>query len=664
MPGIKVFGRRWAVGSDDFVFPAAAEIILRSAWLLALCIVFGVHNDDLSICTNGNLLRIYYVGMLVILPLEILFSITIMHFSMKGTITNDRPRRHIPNLIMCKLFIFFIEIVWTIMGTNWAFGSHVRNCSNVVINVVKGATVVGWILLLCLVVGIIIVFDSLGNPLTETPSQLQRLWKMRCKVICCCSCGSDVTSNRSSALDEIARLFAEHLIGVDFVITDVAAGMILVQRQQERELRRRMASGPAPLRASYADVAQSKAVLDTSYHPKSWMTLTHASAFMKYALASYGWPFFVYDNQVSGPFKLLCNCKCCLCLRHTDDIFGDNCCGCNTAAILQQTHIRREDIYYANFNNRLYETPFYIIFDHETKSVVLSVRGSLSFDDALTDMLADLEMMSVEGVTDAKAHKGILQAAKYIINTNSDRHLLEEAFERTEGYNLVIVGHSLGAGVAAILAILLKPHYPNLKCFAYSPPGWLLSSTLNNYAKEFVCSVVVGKDLVPRLGLATIQKLKEKMISLAWQSNQPKYRILAGSFSRSIFSCFGSSADGDDEDFDHEAGVVSEPLLRASSARTRTYTEEQEPKDQSHHVPIVEERLYMPGIVLFIEELEPQRGCFEMPTYQAFWMRPDSFDEILVSGFTMVHDHMPNVVYKALKSLADSESTVPTLRCP
>lgn len=48
------------------------------------------------------------------------------------------------------------------------------------------------------------------------------------------------------------------------------------------------------------------------------------------------------------------------------------------------------------------------------------------------------------------------------------------------------------------------------------------SSSLNNYAKEFVCSVVVGKDLVPRLGLATIQKLKEKMISLAWQSNQPK----------------------------------------------------------------------------------------------------------------------------------------------
>ena len=36
---------------------------------------------------------------------------------------------------------------------------------------------------------------------------------------------------------------------------------------------------------------------------------------------------------------------------------------------------------------------------------------------------------------------------------------------------LVIVGHSLGGGIASVLALLLKPLYPGLKCFAYSPPG-------------------------------------------------------------------------------------------------------------------------------------------------------------------------------------------------
>jgi len=40
-----------------------------------------------------------------------------------------------------------------------------------------------------------------------------------------------------------------------------------------------------------------------------------------------------------------------------------------------------------------------------------------------------------------------------------------------QGYQLVITGHSLGAGVASVLALLLRPEYPRLICYAYSPPG-------------------------------------------------------------------------------------------------------------------------------------------------------------------------------------------------
>jgi len=46
--------------------------------------------------------------------------------------------------------------------------------------------------------------------------------------------------------------------------------------------------------------------------------------------------------------------------------------------------------------------------------------------------------------------------------------------EDSSDYGLVIVGHSLGAGTAAILAILLHEDYPSLHCFAYAPPGGLL----------------------------------------------------------------------------------------------------------------------------------------------------------------------------------------------
>jgi len=41
-------------------------------------------------------------------------------------------------------------------------------------------------------------------------------------------------------------------------------------------------------------------------------------------------------------------------------------------------------------------------------------------------------------------------------------------------YKLVITGHSLGAGTASLLAILLRNSFPTLQCYAFSPPGGLV----------------------------------------------------------------------------------------------------------------------------------------------------------------------------------------------
>lgn len=94
--------------------------------------------------------------------------------------------------------------------------------------------------------------------------------------------------------------------------------------------------------------------------------------------------------------------------------------------------------------------------------------------------------------------KGIVKAAINIKSELETNNILNQAFNydkvnllsliasiimtnfyflkniNTNEYELLIVGHSLGAGVGSILAILLKNDYPNLKCFSYSPPGGLL----------------------------------------------------------------------------------------------------------------------------------------------------------------------------------------------
>lgn len=143
-----------------------------------MTIVLVTYSSDLKTCTNGKL-RIYYIGMVVILSLALICSIAIMCVSMQGTIMNDQQRRSIPHLIICKFFLFLIEIGWNIMGTMWAFSSHVQNCAHVIVNIMKLATIVFWINLLLLIVGVIIAFDTLGSSLYDTPAELKRLWKTR-----------------------------------------------------------------------------------------------------------------------------------------------------------------------------------------------------------------------------------------------------------------------------------------------------------------------------------------------------------------------------------------------------------------------------------------------------------------------------------------------------
>lgn len=138
----------------------------------------GVHSEEMDKCTNGYLVKTYYIGMVIILPLAIILSGTLMHFSMQGTITNEEPRKKVSSLIVLKLILYAVDVTWTAIGTYWAFSEHVVGCPSAVVIIVKGATIVGWIMLFFLLVGILIVFDPLGH-LAETPDQVQKLWKLR-----------------------------------------------------------------------------------------------------------------------------------------------------------------------------------------------------------------------------------------------------------------------------------------------------------------------------------------------------------------------------------------------------------------------------------------------------------------------------------------------------
>ena len=69
---------------------------------------------------------------------------------------------------------------------------------------------------------------------------------------------------------------------------------------------------------------------------------------------------------------------------------------------------------------------------------------------------------------------------------------LEEPFQNCngdyEGWDLVITGHSLGAGVAALLAMKAKSIYKNTRCWAMNPPGITVVFEVTSYQNSIVAS--------------------------------------------------------------------------------------------------------------------------------------------------------------------------------
>ena len=78
----------------------------------------------------------------------------------------------------------------------------------------------------------ILLFFSISN--------LWQLWEKRCRLLCCCFVDQD--EQYINAVSDIAELFAAELQG-DFVASDIAVGLVLLQQEQEANERQHRAMG-------------------------------------------------------------------------------------------------------------------------------------------------------------------------------------------------------------------------------------------------------------------------------------------------------------------------------------------------------------------------------------------------------------------------------------
>ncbi|CAM9729787.1 unnamed protein product [Lampetra planeri] len=667
MPGIVVFRRRWSVGSDDLVLPGIFLFLLHAVWLVVLCVVlFGVHFDAGKLCSPT--LVDHGKGYLGILLACTVAEAAMVWMSMRGSILYTEPRRFMQHIIYIRLAILVVEFVYSIVGVVWILTYYFSCDDTVARSVTAGIVTCNWFVIIGVCITLTCVFDSTGRTFVKLQARKSRQrslttfnlrhrmeegltnnWAQRLKLFMCCARTKDT---QTDAYSEVAVLMAEFFRDLDIVPSDIIAGLVLM-RQQQRARRNAVLdeanndilaflSGiPIARKTEYLDLKKSNVMSmykDVCYY-------------MHYALAAYGWPMYLIRKPACGLCKLMANFSCCClgyCVRRhrfspSLTVQDDNCCQCNVAAI--RRHFLDEglsgvEIVFASIHDAVYETPFYVAVDHDKKRVVVSVRGTLSLKDALTDLTGDAEPLPVEGHPGTwLGHKGMVFSAKYVKKKLEEEMILSQAFGRdlgrgTKHYHLVIVGHSLGAGTAAILSFMLRPQYPTLKCYAYSPPGGLLSEAAMEESKTFVTSVILGKDLVPRIGLPQLETFRRQLLDVLTRTNRPKWRIIVGGT-----KCLRKSELLTEAEANH---MVNNKLGSFHSDMSLT--------------PCSSIPLYPPGNIVHVVHNHPPDTCCwkqEEPTYHALWADNKSFHEVVISP-AMLHEHLAHVVMDGMHKVLEN----------
>jgi len=143
--------------------------------------------------------------------------------------------------------------------------------------------------------------------------------------------------------------------------------------------------------------------------------------------------------------------------------------------------------------------------------ILFVVRGTKELGDALSDGL-----LIPKDYRNGKVHGGIEASGQFLVKQHIDtlHHLLNVS--QRDSIRLTLVGHSLGAGAAAIAAMEFN-NYPwiHANSIGFGCPA-LLNLELSVSTKEYITTVISDADVVPRMSGASMANLFLDIMSYDW----------------------------------------------------------------------------------------------------------------------------------------------------
>lgn len=99
------------------------------------------------------------------------------------------------------------------------------------------------------------------------------------------------------------------------------------------------------------------------------------------------------------------------------------------------------------------QVAFFVALNPHTKELVVGLKGTGSPSDILTDLVCNAVPLELFSGHTAHVHEGMSAAAVKVAN---ELEGLLDTLAYPQGYRVTVLGHSLGAGSASILGLLLR----------------------------------------------------------------------------------------------------------------------------------------------------------------------------------------------------------------
>ncbi|XP_024526031.1 uncharacterized protein LOC9652042 [Selaginella moellendorffii] len=146
--------------------------------------------------------------------------------------------------------------------------------------------------------------------------------------------------------------------------------------------------------------------------------------------------------------------------------------------------------------------PYLIYVDHEHRDIVLTIRGLNLRRENDYLVLWDNKLGRQEFL-DGYVHHGLLRAAVWLLY--QEKETLRNCITKHPTYTLTFGGHSLGSGVAALMAVLaiqfpfLLADIPRkqIRCYAIAPARCMSLNLAVKYA-DVINSIILQDDFLPR----------------------------------------------------------------------------------------------------------------------------------------------------------------------